>query len=116
MRSLLVTLAIAGLVAAESAPAQSHSHSHGHSHGKAAAGAKVAVGKGTGLVRAIDAKGLNVTITHEPIRALNMGAMTMPFKVPDAAMLTGLAPMQKVEFEVEQRGDDYMLRSIRPVQ
>lgn len=114
MRIPLLAFVAASLLASGAALAQHSGHSH--SHGKASGSAKVAVGKGTGLLRAIDAKGLNVTITHDPIRALNMGAMTMPFKVPDAAMLTGLAPMQKVEFEIEQRGDDYIIRSIKPVQ
>jgi Cu/Ag efflux protein CusF len=54
-----------------------------------------------GVIDAIDVDAGTVTITHEPIRALGWPAMTMPFKVSNPALLQGIEPGEKVEFQLK---------------
>lgn len=68
---------------------------------------------GSGLVVTIDrGKGV-VTISHGPLPALNMTAMTMGFPVKDKNQLSKLQPMQKVEFQLVFDGNDYLITEIR---
>ena len=55
----------------------------------------------TGVVKKLDAKAGMATIAHEPVKAANMPAMTMDFKVTDKAALAKLGEGKKVEFEFE---------------
>jgi Cu(I)/Ag(I) efflux system protein CusF len=54
-----------------------------------------------GVIDAVDVDAGTVTITHEPIRALGWPAMTMPFKVSNPALLQGIEPGEKVEFQLK---------------
>ncbi len=53
-----------------------------------------------GVVRKVDRDSASVTIKHEAIRNLDMGAMTMVFQVRDKTMLEGLQAGDKVMFKV----------------
>jgi Cu/Ag efflux protein CusF len=88
-------LAAAALALATPALAQHGGHA---GHGGHPAPAAQPAAQGTGVVRAIDAGARSVTIAHDPIKALNWGAMTMPFKVADAGLLKGVAVGDKVAF------------------
>jgi len=55
-----------------------------------------------GVVRKIDKEAGKVTIRHEPIRNLDMPAMTMVFRVKDPAMLDKLKPGDKINFAADK--------------
>ena len=68
---------------------------------------------GRGLVVGIDKEKGVVTISHEPLRELNMMAMTMGYPVKDKGQLSNLQPMQRVEFQVVYDGNDYLITEIK---
>ena len=68
---------------------------------------------GRGLVMAIDMEKGVLTINHEPLRELNMMAMTMGFPVKDRKQLSNLRPMQKIEFRLVFDGDNYVITDIK---
>jgi Cu(I)/Ag(I) efflux system periplasmic protein CusF len=68
---------------------------------------------GSGVVVAVDQEKGIVTISHGPLPALNMMAMTMGYLVRDSARIAGLRPMQTVEFQVVFDGNDYLITDIR---
>ncbi len=64
-----------------------------------AAAAASATHRGEGTVEAVDAKTASVTLAHGPIPTLKWPAMTMDFKVKDAALLRTLKPGQRIDFD-----------------
>ena len=62
------------------------------------------------MVKKIDAKTGSVTIAHDPIKALNWPAMTMPFKVADKALLAKVKVGAKVRFDLSGQ----TITAIRP--
>lgn len=77
------------------------------------AGAAGAVHRGIGTVKAVDAAHASVTLAHEAIASLAWPAMTMDFKVKDAALLRGLKPGERVEFELAgEAGGEYTIVGI----
>ncbi len=66
-----------------------------------------------GVIKKINAKAGVLTVAHGPINSLNWPPMTMGFKVKDKALLAGLKEGQKVEFEIVQEGDDYVVTSVK---
>ena len=97
--------------------------SFGHaSHGgkpaqtEATPGASVAAGhKASGSIEDIDAKAGTVSISHGPIESLKWPAMTMEFKVANAALLKDLKPGASVAFEFVERGQgEWVITSIKP--
>jgi Cu(I)/Ag(I) efflux system protein CusF len=62
-----------------------------------------------GEVKKVDREAKKVTIKHGPIENLKMPAMTMVFRVKDAAMLDGLAPGTHVRFHAEETDGGYLL-------
>lgn len=103
---------VLGALAAVAMPGAALAQDHGGhaAHGAAAAPAPAPV-TGAGVVKKIDARGGVVTIDHGPIKALNWGAMTMPFKVADASLLSGLKVGAKVSFQLQGQ----KIVSIRPI-
>lgn len=80
--------------------------------GKAVAGQ---AHKGQGTVNSVDAKGGKVNLTHGPIAGLNWPAMTMDFQVKNHAVLKGVTPGQKVEFDIVQAGQSqFIITRITP--
>ena len=94
MKTLLLAVAALG-VSATGALAHGQDHSAHAGHAAPAAAGSV---EGTGVVKKIDAKSGSVTIAHDPIKALNWPAMTMPFKVADKAVLDQMKVGAKVRF------------------
>jgi Cu(I)/Ag(I) efflux system protein CusF len=78
-----------------------------------APGAPRPTASGSGVVLAIDKDKGVVTISHGPVPALNMMAMTMGFAVRDKGQLADLQPMQKVEFQLAYDGNDYLITEIK---
>jgi len=91
---------ILGSLAALAVSGSAMAFDHGEHGAPAAATATVT---GTGVVKKLDAKAGTVTIDHGPIKALNWGAMTMPFKVSDASLLAGLKVGSKVTFQLKDQ-------------
>ena len=55
-----------------------------------------------GQVTKIDEAASKITLKHGPIRNLDMGAMTMVFRVKDPAMLQSVKVGDRVKFEAER--------------
>ena len=53
-----------------------------------------------------------VTLKHEPIQSIQMEAMTMPFKVKDAAQLNALKVGDKVRFTVVENDGELIIQQI----
>jgi Cu/Ag efflux protein CusF len=53
-------------------------------------------------VKKVDMKSEKVTLIHEPLKNLDMPAMTMVFKVADKAMLEKLKEGAQVEFVADR--------------
>jgi Cu/Ag efflux protein CusF len=53
-----------------------------------------------------------VLLKHEAIASIDMDAMTMPFKVKEAAMLDGIQAGDKVRFSVQVQDDDLLITHI----
>lgn len=96
MKTLLLAIAALG-VSATGALAHGQDHSEHAGHAAPAAAGSV---EGTGVVKKIDAKTGSVTIAHDPIKALNWPAMTMPFKVADKVLLAKVKVGAKVRFDL----------------
>ena len=105
MKKLLFVTALA-LVAA---PALAQ-HS---GHGTAKPAATVASELADGEVRRIDKSRGTVLLKHGEIKSINMGAMTMSFKLQDPKMADQLKEGDKVKFAVEPKGEDLVITSIR---
>lgn len=55
----------------------------------------------------------DITLSHEPIPALDWPAMTMPFAVNPTVVTTGLKKGQTIQFTLEKKGDDFVITSIQ---
>jgi Cu/Ag efflux protein CusF len=53
-----------------------------------------------------------ITLKHAPIKSIKMAAMTMPFKVRDAALLAPLKVGDKVRFQVVEKDGDLVIEEI----
>lgn len=65
--------------------------------------------KATGIVKKVDAKAGTATIEHGPVASLKWAGMTMPFAVKDPAVLAKMEVGRKIEFEIEQRGTEFII-------
>ncbi|HEU4705551.1 MAG TPA: copper-binding protein, partial [Sphingomicrobium sp.] len=54
-------------------------------------------------------------LDHGPVPSLKWPAMTMPFKLSDKALASGLQAGQAVEFDFVERGDDHVLTRVAPL-
>ena len=70
--------------------------------------------RGQGTVNGVDTKAGKVNLSHGPIASLNWPAMTMGFPVKYAAMLEGIQPGMKVDFELEKTESGYRIVKIAP--
>ena len=69
----------------------------------------------TGRIDDIDPKTDTVTVTHEPIASLKWPAMTMEFKLANAALGKGLKKDSAIDFEFVERGQgEWVITSIKP--
>lgn len=94
----------------------SHHHGHGHGHGNGAEqGSAVQSVMGHGVINKVISKARMVTITHEPMKALNWPEMRMKFKVDEKVDLSVLEAGQQVEFMLDvMHGNNYLVTEIRP--
>lgn len=67
-----------------------------------------------GEIRKLDAAASRVVIKHGEWKGMNMGAMTMAFKVRSASLLDGLKVADKVRFSIEKEGADFVVTAISP--
>ncbi|MNF95096.1 Cation efflux system protein CusF precursor [compost metagenome] len=79
----------------------------------AAASAEVAAPLSQGEVRKIDLAGQRITLRHGPIDSVGMPPMTMIFGVRDAALLEGISVGDKVRFQVEQQGSQFVVTELQ---
>ncbi len=71
--------------------------------------------KGQGTVNSVDAKAGKVNLTHGSIVTLKWPGGTMDFQVKNTAVLKGVAPGQKVEFDIVQAGPgEFVITRIAP--
>ncbi len=111
MKSVLPIMLFAAIGAGS---ALAHHEAGGQHPGQAQApAASEKTAKGTGLIQQIDREKGAVTIKHGPLQGLNMGAMTMSFLVKDKTMLSGLQPLQKVDFELTYDGKRCLITAIK---
>lgn len=106
MKPLLIALS---LTLGAATPALAQHAGHGAPKASTAAAGELADGE----VRRIDRARGTVLMKHGEIRSVNMGAMTMSFKLKDPAMAADLKEGDKVKFAVEQKGDELIITSIR---
>jgi Cu(I)/Ag(I) efflux system membrane fusion protein len=76
-----------------------------------------AVGAGhhaEGTVASVDATASTVTVNHGPVASLKWPAMTMEFKVANAALMKDLQPGAKVAIEfVERQSGEWVITSVK---
>ena len=75
-----------------------------------------AAGPVDGEVRKIDAAQHKITLKHGEIKALDIPAMTMTFRVKDAMALSQLSVGDRVRFSVEKWDGTYTITSILKAQ
>lgn len=64
-------------------------------------------------VRRVDREGARVTLKHAEIKALDMPAMTMVFRVRDKAMLDGLEVGQRVRVQVVRESGQFVVAALQ---
>lgn len=64
-------------------------------------------------VRKIDIDNNKITLRHEPLTELNMGAMTMVFRVDDGSLLKGLTAGDRIKFIPVNRAGQLLIISIQ---
>lgn len=84
--------------------------------GAAAPATAAAADMTSGEVRRVDKVRGVVVLKHGEIKNLNMGAMTMTFKLQDPAIAGQLNVGDKVTFTAIQKGDELIVTSIRQSQ
>ncbi|UZE95320.1 efflux RND transporter periplasmic adaptor subunit [Alkalimarinus alittae] len=72
--------------------------------------------KATGKIEDVMADMAMLTITHDPIKALDWPTMRMDFEVADDIDVNAFEAGQLIEFELKKQGDwDYLITTIKPV-
>ena len=114
MKRSLALFAAAWLVAAPVFASSGHAHSPAPE--KKAAGEKAASGDAMsdGEVKKVDKSAGKVTLKHGPLPALDMPAMTMVFRVKEAAMLDQLKVGDNIKFKAEKIGGNYTVTEYQP--
>jgi len=67
-----------------------------------------------GEVRKVDTDAGKITLKHGPIKSMDMPPMTMVFRVKDGALLRGVKRGDKVRFDVEKIGGQYVVVKLEP--
>lgn len=105
----VIALVAAVVVGAAATPVFAQHSAHGAAKSNTSAAAEWTDGE----VRRVDKTHGTVLLKHGELKNLNMGAMTMAFKLKDPAMADQLKVGDKVKFTAEQKGDDLIVTSIR---
>lgn len=82
----------------------------------AADSAEVAAPLSQGEVRKVDLAAQKITLRHGPIQSVGMPPMTMVFSVREAVLLEGVKVGDKVRFQVEKQGNQYVVTELQPLQ
>jgi len=69
-----------------------------------------------GEVRKVDAAAQKITLRHGPIASIGMPPMTMVFEVENAQLLEGVSAGEKVNFQVQQQGNRYIVTELQVVE
>jgi Cu/Ag efflux protein CusF len=108
---LITTLLFAANAYAQ--PATDHS-GHQPAPVKTDAKAKAQNTLADGEVRKVDRDAKKITLRHGPIPSIDMGPMTMVYQVKDPAMLEKVKAGDKVKFDAEKTGANYVITRIEP--
>ena len=66
-----------------------------------------------GVIESVDPDTATLSITHEPVASLNWPAMTMEFKLRNAALMKTVSPGQKIAFDfIEQGPGEYVVTNL----
>ncbi|MEI7611853.1 MAG: copper-binding protein [Betaproteobacteria bacterium] len=87
------------------------------SHGNHQAGALQSTADGgwaDGIVKKVDKAAGKVTVAHGPLSNLNMPAMTMVFRVKDAAWIDRMQTGGKIRFVAEVVNGTYTIVQLEP--
>ena len=107
-----ITLAGALAIAAM-APLASAQSGHTASHGAGAQAAQTSAALAEGEIRRVDKEAKKLTIKHGPIASIDMPAMTMVFQVRDPKLLEQVKAGDKVKFQAEKDGSQYVVTRIQ---
>ena len=89
--------------------------SHGSTSGMQMAHSGHAHAQGTGTVNSVDAAAHKVSVSHGPISAVGLPAMTMDFAVAPSVDLQTVKPGTRVNFTLEHgEGGMYVIQSMKP--
>jgi Cu(I)/Ag(I) efflux system periplasmic protein CusF len=100
MKSILATLLALSAIALSGAAHAGHGHDTKAPDAKAAPAAAADMTEAE--VRKVDKEQGKITLKHGEIKSLDMPAMTMVFRVKDAALLDKVAPGDKIKFQAEK--------------
>jgi Cu(I)/Ag(I) efflux system protein CusF len=111
LRTLLVSIAIAasGVAQAQSASSPTSDHAAHHS------GNAPTAPQTDGEVRKVDKENNKITLKHGEITNLGMPAMTMVFRVNDAALLDTVQVGAKVRFTAAKDSAGFIVTAIETV-
>jgi Cu(I)/Ag(I) efflux system membrane fusion protein len=70
--------------------------------------------RGEGTIEELDVSAGKLTIDHGPIASLNWPAMKMDFKAKEGALLRGLKPGQRIEFDFSEQSGEYVIERLKP--
>ena len=101
MKRYPTILAAFGMTAVLNTPVAVASAAH-EQHADHAATQTAEFGPDEGLVRKVDKEQGKLTIKHGPLTSVDMPAMTMVFRVKDAAMLDQVSAGDRVRLQVEK--------------
>lgn len=115
MKKSFLTIACAGAFLAASAVVAAPQMDP-NMPGMASAAESTEAVQGVGVVNAINTADGTITLQHEPIAAIGWPAMTMPFKVASADLLTRVKVGDQVQFTLHMDGMVGTVTSIEPKQ
>jgi Cu/Ag efflux protein CusF len=72
----------------------------------------VSTASGRGEVRRVDRDRAQLTIRHAGLPALDMPPMTLVFRVRDASLLVGLKEGDRIRFQAEKQGRQYVVTAL----
>lgn len=75
-----------------------------------AAIAQAALNETTGKIESL--KGLEITLSHGPVKTLGWGPMTMTFKLAQPDMASGLKTGDSVHFSFSEKNGDYVIEKL----
>lgn len=112
MKRILAVLAVACAGAAPALASQDHAQAADKKPAAATAPSTDAMADGE--VKKVDKGAGKVTIKHGPLPTLDMPAMTMVFRVKDAAMLDKVKAGDAIKFKAEKIGGNYTVTEYQP--